>query len=166
MPRLLERLPIGLRASLLILLAILFLVACDFTVPGPSEPDLLIASKQSQWQAKNIRSYRISVLKVQAVFHAQTNTITVTDGVVTHSSAICTPSPMEGRACQIQEFNPAEFTVDGLFQTALKYAPESAKYQLRATFDDTYHYPLTISIDQEQVIDDETFYRVVSFQPQ
>jgi hypothetical protein len=148
-----------------ILLIFVLLVACDFTVPGPSEPDLLIASKQSRWQAKQISSYRISVLKVQAVFHAQTNTITVTDGKVTNQSAICTPAPMEGKTCEVQAFDPNEFTVPALFETALRYAPESEKYQLRVTFDDTYNYPTTLSFDQKEVIDDEQFYRVISFQP-
>lgn len=146
-----------------ILLLILFLAAC--TVPGPSEPVALIAAKQNQWHAKNIRRYRISVQKVQAIFHAQTNTLTVQDGAVTAQSATCTPAPFEGRECKIQSFDPNEFTVEGLFKTALQYAPESETYQLRATFDETYHFPKTLSRDQANVADDETFWQVVSFEP-
>ena len=146
-----------------ILLVFLLLGAC--TVPGPSEPVAQITSKQSQWQAKQIRSYRISVLKVQAVFHAQTNTITVQDGQVVAQSAICTPAPIETRGCEVQAFDPNEFTVDGLFATALKYAPASAKYQLRVTFDETFFFPAFISIDQKELLDDEGVWRVVAFQP-
>lgn len=146
-----------------ILLVFLLLGAC--TVPGPSEPVAQISSKQSQWQAKGVRSYRISVLKVQAVFHAQTNTITVQDGKVVAQSAICTPAPMETRGCKVQAFDPNEFTVDSLFGTALKYAPESARYQLRVTFDENYYFPTMISVDQREVVDDEDSWRVVAFQP-
>jgi hypothetical protein len=147
----------------LILLLFLILVAC--TVPGPSEPVQQIQSKQSQWREKNIRNYRISVMKVQAIFHAQTNTITVQDGQVTDQSAVCTPAPFEGRECKIQEFDANEFTVDGLFKTALMYASESAKYQLRVTFDEQYHFPTTISRDEKEVVDDELFWRVIAFEP-
>ncbi len=149
--------------SVPILLLFLVLGAC--TVPGPSEPLAQIQTKQDQWHAKNIRSYRISVLKVQAIFHAQTNTVTVRDGVVTDQFAACTPAPFEGRECRVQEFEANEFTPDGLFQTALAYAPESAKYQLRVTFDEQYFFPATISSDQKEVVDDETFWRVVAFEP-
>ncbi len=148
---------------LFILLLIAFLVAC--AVPGPSEPVLQIAAKQNQWRAKNIRSYRISVMKVQAVFHAQTNTITVQDDKITQQSAICTPAPMEGRSCDVKEFDPNEFTVNGLFKTALIFAPDSAKYQLRVTFDENYFFPATIARDEKEVVDDELLWRVVAFEP-
>ena len=146
-----------------ILLAFLFLVAC--TVPGPSEPVAQITAQQNQWRAKNITTYRISVMKVQAIFHAQTNTITVENGKVTQQSAICTPAPFEGRECTVQEFDANEFTVDGLFNTALRYAPASEKNQLRVTFDENYFFPTTISRDEKQVVDDELFWRVVAFEP-
>jgi len=148
----------------LILLSVCVLAGCNFTVPGPSEPDLLIASKQQQWNAKQIRNYRIAVLKVQSIWHAQTNTITVRDGTVVEQSAVCTPAPFEGRECQVQEFDPNEFTVDGLFRTALKYAPESAKHQLRVTFDEENHYPTLISRDDENATDDDTSWSVQSFE--
>lgn len=149
--------------SALILLVFLFLVACE--VPGPSEPILQIQGEQRQWRDKNVPNYRISVLKVQAIFHAQTNTITVRDGKVSDQSAFCTPAPFEGRACQVQEFDPDEFTVEGLFETALKYAPESAKNQLLVDFDEEYHYPTRISRDDKDAIDDELLWRVVAFEP-
>lgn len=146
------------------LILLLFLVLVGCTVPGPSEPDLLIASRQRQWNDQKIRSYRIAVLKVNSIWHAQTHTITVRDGVVTEQSAVCTPAPFEGRECKVNEFDPNKFTVDGLFRTALEYAPDSAKYQLRVTFDEKYHYPTTISRDQANVTDDDIFWRVTSFE--
>lgn len=146
----------------LILLFILMLAGC--TVPGPSEPDLLIASKQRQWGEKQIRNYRIAVLKVDSIWHAQTNTVTVRDGVVTEQSAVCIPAPFEGRECTVKEFDSNKFTVDGLFDTALAYAPDSAKYQLKVTFDEKYHYPTTISRDQANVTDDDISWRVASFE--
>jgi hypothetical protein len=139
------------------------MTAC--TVPGPSEPVAQISAQQQSWRAQNVRRYRISVLKVNAIFHAQTNTLTVEDGRVLDQSATCTPAPFEGRACKVQPFDAAEFTVDGLFQTALAAAPESAKYQLRVEFDERYHFPKFISRDQKQWIDDEVVWRVVAFQP-
>lgn len=152
-----------MRNSVLLIL-LLFSVLAGCTVPGPSEPDLLIASKQRRWNEKQIRNYRIAVLKVQSIWHAQTNTVTVRDGAVVEQSAVCTPAPFEGRECTVQEFDPNEFTVDGLFRTALQYAPESAKYQLRVTFDEQNHYPTLISRDEELVTDDDTLWRVTSFE--
>lgn len=151
------------KIHILILLLFSFVVAC--AVPGPSEPVLQINSKENQWREKNIRRYRISVLKAQATWHAQTNTLTVEDGKVTEQSATCTPAPSEGRTCTVQPFDTDEFTVDGLFKTARTLGSESAKYQLRVTFDDTYFFPSTISRDVKEVVDDEAFWRVVSFEP-
>lgn len=145
-----------------ILLLFFALVGC--TVPGPSEPGLLISSQQRQWNEKQIRNYRIAVLKVEAIWHAQTNTITVQDGTVIDQAAVCTPAPFGGRECQVRGFDSNEFTVDGLFRTALQYAPESAKQQLRVTFDEKYHYPTLISRNVEGVTDDDTVWRVTSFE--
>lgn len=145
------------------LLFVLLLSAC--TVPGPSEPVAQITAQQQLWRAQNVRRYRISVMKIQAIFHAQTNTITVEDGRVVDQYATCTPAPFEGRECKVQPFDADEFTVDGLFQTALAAAPESAKYQLRVDFDERYHFPKFISRDQKELVDDETAWRVVAFQP-
>jgi hypothetical protein len=138
------------------------LVAC--AVPGPSEPAAQITLRQQQWNAQDIRNYRISVLKVQSIWHAQTNTLTVADGNIIDQSAVCTPAPFEGRSCTVQAFDPEEFTVPGLFATALKYAPESAKHQLRVTFDEKLHYPTTISRDDPNATDDDTLWRVTSFE--
>jgi len=146
-----------------LLFLLLFVAPIGCTVPGPSEPVAQIAFRQNQWQQHNIRHYRISVMKTQATFHTQTNTITVQDGQITDQTATCTPAPSEGRECKVRPFDPEEFTVEGLFKTALKYAPESAKYQLRVTFDDTYSYPTTISRDEKKLVDDENFWRVISF---
>jgi hypothetical protein len=151
--------------SVLLTLVLLSLVLASCTVPGPSEPVAQIKSRQNQWRQKNIRRYRIAVLKIQSIFHAQTNTLVVEDGKVVEQSATCIPAPYEGRECKIQEFDPNEFTVEGLFNTALKYAPESASTKLVVTFDDTYHFPTTISRDNEIAIDDEAFWRVESFEP-
>ena len=151
-----------MRIIFLIFLCLLF-VAC--TVPGSSEPVAQIASAQNLWRAQNVRRYRISVLYVNAIFHAQTNTVTVENGRVIDQHAVCTPAPFEGRTCKVEPFDADEFTVDGLFRTALALAPESAKYQLRVDFDDRYHFPAFISRDQKQIVDDETIWRVVAFEP-
>jgi hypothetical protein len=145
-------------------LILLVVSVATCTVPGPSEPLAQITSQKQHWDALNIQRYRISVLKVESIWHAQTNTITVQDGQVTDQSATCTPAPFEGRSCEVREFDPNEFTVPGLFDVALKYAPESARNQLRVTFDDKYHYPTTISRDEAEVTDDDVVWRVTSFE--
>lgn len=146
----------------LVLLLIFAAVACS--VPGPSEPVAQITAKQAQWREKNIHHYRISVMKVNAIWHAQTNTITVRDDMVEAQSATCTPAPAEGRSCAVQPFAADEYTVAGLFATALRLAPESGKYQLRVTFDDMYAFPKFISSDQKEVVDDETSWQVTAFE--
>lgn len=149
----------ALRAGMLMLL----LAGC--TVPGPSEPLLLIGSKESQWREHALRDYRIAVQKVQGVMHAQTNTLTVRDNQVTAQSAECTPAPFERSGCTVQPFDPNEFTVAGLFATARQLGAESAKNQLRVEFDETYSFPRLISRDAAEIADDETLWRVVEFQP-
>ncbi|RIK23733.1 MAG: hypothetical protein DCC52_12970 [Chloroflexi bacterium] len=147
----------------IILCLSLCVTAC--TVPGPSEPVAQIASAQNLWRAQNVRRYRIAVQKTNARLRTQTNTLTVEDGRVTHQTATCVPAPREGRTCQVEPFDANEFTVDGLFQTALALAPASAQYNLRVDFDAQYHFPKFISRDEKARADDETTWRVVEFQP-
>lgn len=150
-------------SRVLILLFLFVATAC--TVPGPSEPVAQITSHQAQWREKKVRHYRISVRKINSIWHAQTNTVTVQDEQVIAQSAVCIPAPSEGRTCTVQAFDAAEFTVEGLFRTALRLAPDSARVQLRVTFDDTYAFPKSISLDDKALVDDETSWQVTEFAP-
>jgi len=147
----------------ILVVLVVLLGAC--TVPGPSEPLLLIGSKESQWRQHSIQNYRIAVQKVQSIMHVQTNTVTVENGKVSAQSAECTPAPFERSGCTVQPFDANEFTVDGLFATARALGAESARNQLRVEFDETYAFPRMISRDVAEVTDDETLWRVVEFQP-
>lgn len=143
-------------------LLLLLLAAC-----GPDNPvRSQIETAQAQWQAKNVRSYRISVLRVNSIWHAQTNTILVKDGAVVDHSATCVPAPFEGKTCTVREFSADEFTVDGLFKTARAAADNNAaNREIKITFDETFHFPDHISTDDPKATDDDSLWRVVAFTP-
>jgi hypothetical protein len=145
-----------------LLLAVLPLDGCS--LPGQAPWTGHLEAAAGRWQARQVRAYRISVLKVQSIFHAQTNTVAVEDNRIAQQSAFCTPAPFEGRECQVQPFDANEFTVDGLFATARTLAQSKSSAALKITFDEQYHYPAVISIDTPEIVDDETLWRVVAFQ--
>jgi hypothetical protein len=146
--------------NILFISLVIFLLACAPKNDLGSQID----AAQSQWQAKNVRSYQISVMRVNSIWHAQTNVVVVKDGAVVDKSATCVPAPFEGKTCTVQEFNADEFTIDGLFKTAREIVSQNqGNREVKITFDETFHFPATIVSDDPKAVDDDSMWRVVSF---
>jgi hypothetical protein len=67
------------------------------------------------WSEQTIAAYRIEVLVVRSVWHAQSHQITVRDNQVESATASCIPAPTEAGKCRVEAFNAEEYTVPGLF---------------------------------------------------
>lgn len=135
------------------------LVSC--TVSGTAE----ISEREAQWAEKRPAAYRIEVLHVESIWHAQTVELAVEGHEVTSASAFCTPAPFEGSACEVQPYDPDDFTVEGLFLTAraLTEGPGADHGSIR--FDDEFGYPVFISFDDPDLYDEDTLWRVTRFEP-
>jgi len=95
------------------------LVACDL-LPRTRSDQLLaeIDKQEHKWLEKDIDSYRIVVSHVRSIWHAQTHEILVSEGKVVDQSASCIPAPAESGKCQVESFDPEQYTVAGLFAVA------------------------------------------------
>jgi len=95
------------------------LVACDL-LPRTRSDQLLaeIDKQEHKWLEKDIDSYRIVVSHVRSIWHAQTHEILVSEGKVVDQSASCIPAPAESGKCQVESFDPEQYTVAGLSAVA------------------------------------------------
>jgi hypothetical protein len=140
------------------LLLIAALTACT---PSPSRK---IDQAERKWQDQDITSYRIAVLHVQSIWHAQTNTITVREGEVVEVTGICIPAPFEGGSCTVEEVDPAEYLVPGLFETARRLVEHQPAEAVEITFDESYGFPKAISFNLPDVVDEDNYWEVKSFE--
>ena len=95
------------------------LVACDL-LPRTRSDQLLaeIDEQEQQWLEKDIDSYRIVISVVRSVWQTQPHEILVSEGKVVEQSASCIPAPAESGKCQVESFDPEEYTVAGIFSVA------------------------------------------------
>ena len=155
------------RAQYLITLACLasVLAGCDFLPLSMSNRLLAqVAQQEQEWREKDIDSYRIVVLHVRSVWHAQTHEITVRAGEVVDQSASCIPAPTENGKCEVQPFDAAEYTVPGLFGLAQSLAQFDDGEWTEIEFDPTYGYPTGISYDHPERLDEDSYWGVRSFE--
>ena len=92
------------RALSLITLACLAWVfaGCDLLPPSISNRlPAQVAQQERKWLEKDIDSYRIVVLHVSSVWHAQIHKITVRTGELVDQSASCIPAPTENGKCEV-----------------------------------------------------------------
>ncbi len=119
---------------------------------------------EAKWQARNIASYRISVLRVENIFHAQTNELTVRNGQVVEQGATCIPAPFEGTTCTVRPFDASDYTIPGLFATARALAMGEGGQSVEITFDENFGFPKAIHSDTPEVRDAAQAWSVVSFE--
>ena len=139
------------------LFTFLLLTACTASA-SPLE------NSERLWQNQNIQSYRIEVLVVNSIWHAQTHTITVQHDEVMEADAACIPAPFENGVCQANPFVAEDFTVPGLFAKARAVSEELDPSHITIEFDPTYHFPASISFDDPDIIDEDWSWRVTSFE--
>jgi hypothetical protein len=126
-----------------------------------------VESARRVWNRQGIDSYRIVVSHVQGTWHYQSHTITVRDGQVEHQSATCVTAPMEtalGKECEVEPFDPEEYTVPGLFATARSLAEQYPRQGVEIGFDGDYCFPSGIRFDLPDVVDEDQAWGVGSFE--
>lgn len=144
-------------------------------IPGTQPPNLPVATAvglhyenlnvaRALWQEKGPGSYRLT-LRTTSLWHLQTITLRVKDGVVIESSAECQPAPNEGRTCQVAPYVAEDYTVPALFtkvQSTLSYPGSEL---LSVSYDPDLGYPFYITYDDPQVLDEEWVWEVLEFEP-
>ncbi len=155
------------RALYLITLACLasVLAGCDLLPPSISNRLLAqVAQQEQEWLEKDIDSYHIVVLHVSSVWHAQTHEITVRAGEVVDQSASCIPAPTENGKCEVRAFDAEEYTVPGLFERARSLAQFDDGEWTEIEFDPIHGYPTGIWYDHPEILDEDSYWGVRSFE--
>ena len=139
------------------------LVACACADRAP-DWSAEIARNEAKWREHDIDDYRV-VVRVSSLWHMQTHSLIVQDGVVVEMSASCTPAPIEGRECEVRPFRGDSYAVPGLFDQARWIAEQGEAQHITIEFDARYGYPTRISYDDPEVIDEEWGWGVPEFEP-
>ncbi len=145
---------LALAEWILIILAIL-LAGCRATQ---------VDQMERAWQDHKIASYRIEVMVINSIWHAQSHQITVRDNRVESATASCITAPMEFEKCQVKAFNAEDYTVAGLFRKARSEAGSHEGTPVNITYDSTYHFPKGISYSNPKVIDGDWSWGVTAFE--
>jgi len=122
-----------------------------------------LSKAKDQWQAQDIAHYRIQVRHVSSVWHLQTYEIEVKNGEITHS-ATCIPAPVEGRECEVEDYDPADYTVEGLFEMAGWMLDSQVSEYAKMEFDEDYGYPKLIAYDHPEILDEDNVIAVLEFE--
>ena len=135
-------------------------------VAAPSQQELAarVDAAEQRWQQSQIASYRISVTEVHSIWSAQTNTVTVTNGIVTDLANSCIPAPAENGRCTPKAFEPTAFLVPALFARARTMLADHEAEYLVLQFDQQLGYPTQLSYDNPKIADEEYTFRVVAFE--
>ena len=124
-------------------------------------------SAERRWNRQDVDSYRIEVAYIRGMWHFQKHVITVRDGQVVDASASCMDAPREtaqGTKCEVEPFDPQEYTVPGLFAKAKSVAKEYPRRQIEINFDETYSYPTRIMRSHPDILEAIDRWRVESFE--
>lgn len=116
-----------------------------------------------QWNAHGITNYRIEVWYWQSVWHEHYYEIEVDGSEISHS-VTCMPAPAEGHQCDLSNFDPSEYTIEGLFRTAQQVLYGEFSKWAEITYNTEFGYPESIKFDDPDAIDEETVWIVVSFE--
>jgi hypothetical protein len=150
------------RAIFMLCLCVVLLAACS--VSPTTTPASPLDQSEQAWSRQNIASYRIEVLVVQSVWHAQSHQITVRNNQVVDTTASCIPAPTEAGKCEVKAFNAEDYVVPGLFARARKHTEGEQAQWTKVTYDPTYGFPRQISFDDPGVVDEDWTWRVTAFE--
>ena len=121
----------------------------------------VVDQMERAWLAQAITDYRIEVLVVNSIWHAQSHQITVRAGQMADAAASCIPAPFEGGQCRVEAFTAEDFTVAGLFR---KVRSLSTTPPAEITYDPAYHFPSQIAFDDPNLVDEDWMWRVTGFE--
>lgn len=121
-----------------------------------------------RWQAKGITSYQITT-SYKGGYFDETKIITITvknNQVVTNTAIATPPVSYKGPTWKPGQYNTADYTVTGLFDTlrATIYEFNPQKNVFNVSFDPTYAFPNEIIFDYKYITDSKSETKVISFQ--
>lgn len=122
-----------------------------------------VEQAEQRWAEHGVDDYRIIVV-TSSIWHMQIHDIVVRNGVVAEASATCEPAPVEMGKCEVQPFEAEEYTVPGLFARARWLAQSRDAQYGRIEFDSTYSFPVRMSFNHPEMIDEEWGWRVETFE--
>lgn len=123
------------------------------------------ASARMQWEAARPENYTITVRHTRSVWHSQDITVTVKGGVTDHS-ARCTPAPTENGICAVEAYDPADYTVEGLFSNVEGWLGRVDNNSMTVRYNEQYGYPELIRFDDPDMIDEDVSWSVIAFSSQ
>lgn len=117
-----------------------------------------------KWNAQGITHYRIGVWHMQSVWHLQTYEIEVDGDQISHTAS-CITAPAESYKCEITEYDPNSFTIDGLFATAERILDKEGSKWVQVRYNALYGYPEYIGYDHPEIWDEDVAWIVKTFDP-
>ena len=147
---------------LVLVAAVGILVACDGEPRPPATPS--VDPMEEAWLDQNITAYRIEVLVIRSIWHAQSHELTVRDGQVESATATCFPAPIEAGKCRVEDFDADDYTVAGLFRKAHAQAQSEYAAWVTIKHDASYGFPQQISYNHPDIVDEDWSWQVTAFE--
>ena len=119
---------------------------------------------EQKWTAQGITSYRIEVLVVSSVWHAQSHQITVQSNQVVDGQAGCIPAPMEPGVCEVRAYVAKDYMVPGLFALARSAIQSEQTAGVQITYDPSYGFPSQVSYNDPELVDEDWSWQVTAFE--
>src|SRR5215207_3944738 len=116
-------------------------------------------NEQAAWEALGIQNYHL-VVQDGSLWRMYTLELWVTESGTQQLNASCERSLILP-TCGLDTINVRDYLIDGLFQRAHDAGSRLATIE----FDPRYHYPSHILLDNPQALDDESWLRVLLFEP-
>ena len=135
----------------------------------PENPDSLeqtineLKRAKSLYRAQGITHYHLKVRHMRSIWHLQTYEIEIWNGKITHT-ATCIPAPIEGRQCQVEPYEPADYTVEGLFNTVTWILESDYAQWANIQYHSEYGYPKIISFNHPDILDEDNLWVVLEFE--
>ncbi len=140
-----------IRHLILLALTALLLAGCG---PKKTELEQRIDQAEKTWKAQRMNSYVLESTCI-SLWDMQTYRVVVTDGRVVDHAAECSPSLLTTGDCKLQEYDPQDFTVDGLFRKARALAKTEKPQFAEVEFNPTYAFPSILGYNDPNVYDEE-----------
>ncbi len=123
-----------------------------------------LENAEALWKTSGVDSYRIQV-RIGGAWWLNTYTITVRNGLIADVAVQCDPGMVGLTNCPDDPAAAAEdFTVPALFTGAHRFVDSGDAAWFTASFDPTYGYPASMRFDHPDMLDEEWFITVLSFE--
>jgi hypothetical protein len=130
---------------------------------GSSEP-FSLHEAEALWQTSGPGSYRIEV-RAGSAWELNTYTVTVRNGEIADAEVRCDPGMTGMTNCpEDAAAAAADFTVPGLFAQAQRTIDYGNGRWLAVQFDAATGYPLSMYFDDPDILDEQWFVTVLSFE--